>query len=76
MMQSQKISEREQEVLKMIADEYSMQSIASKLYISHHTVISHRKNLKKKLSAKNSAGLIRRAFELGILSITSSANVA
>lgn len=69
-----KISEREEEVLILIANEYSMNSIARVLYISHHTVISHRKNLKRKLSAKNSAGLIRRAFELGIL--TATVNVA
>ena len=68
------ISPREEEVLMLIANEYSMHSIANRLFISHHTVVSHRKNLKRKLSAKNSAGLVRRAFELGILSAT--ANVA
>ena len=61
------ISSREQEVLHLVAYEYTSQEIASKLYISNHTAITHRQNLMKKLDVKNSAGLVRRGFELGIL---------
>ena len=64
-----KISEREQEVLKLIAHEHTINMIAKRLFISHHTVISHRKNIMSKLDVKNTAGLIRRSFELGYLSI-------
>ena len=63
------ITPREQEVLYLIAHEYTTQMIASSLFISHHTVDSHKKNLKEKLGAKNVAGMIRRAFELGQLSV-------
>ena len=63
-------SNREAEVLHLIAHEYSSKQIASQLYISMHTVLSHRKNLLEKLSAKNTAGLIRRAFEERIIQLS------
>jgi len=63
------ISIREVEVLNLIALEYTINMIAAKLFISHHTVISHRKNLMRKLDAKNTAGLIRKAFEYGLFII-------
>ena len=61
------ISRREKEILYLIAYEMTSQEIAERLYISNHTAISHRKNLMEKLSVKNTAGLVRRGFELGIL---------
>jgi DNA-binding CsgD family transcriptional regulator len=61
------ISKREQEILHLISYEYSSINIAEKLFISINTVITHRKNLLAKLNAKNTAGLIRRGFELGYL---------
>ena len=63
------ISERERQVLQLIAYEYSSNEIAQKLYISHHTVVSHRKQLLQKMNVRNTAGLIRRAFEEHILQI-------
>ena len=63
------ISRREQEVLHLIAHEKTSKEIAADLYISSHTAISHRKNLMEKLDVKNAAGLVRRGFELGLLSI-------
>lgn len=63
------ISPREQEVLHMIAWEYSTKQIAQKLYLSYETIHSHRKNLKRKLNASNTAGLVRIGFELGILEL-------
>jgi len=64
-----KITNREQEVLRLVAYEKTSQEIASKLYISNHTAISHRKHLMEKLNVKNTAGLVRRGFELGFLSL-------
>lgn len=60
------ISPREKEVLQLIAHEYTAKEIASMLYISTHTVDSHRKNLFEKLEVKNTAGMVRVAFEIGI----------
>jgi DNA-binding CsgD family transcriptional regulator len=66
------ITTREREVLKLIAFEHSTIEIADVLYISSHTVTSHRKNLLHKLNAKNTAGLVRKGFELGLLGYTIS----
>ena len=65
----QELTTREIEVLNMISYEYSSHEIASKLYVSPHTVQSHRKNLLLKLDAKNTAGMIRKGFELGYLTV-------
>ena len=64
------ISQREKEILNLVAFENSSKMIAQELYISEHTVISHRKNLMTKLNATNTAGLVRRAFETGILNLS------
>ena len=63
------VSLREREILYLIAHEYSTGEIADKLFISPHTVISHRRHLLQKMKVRNSAGLIRRAFEEHILQI-------
>lgn len=69
MQQCTSISIREREVLQLIAHEYSSREIAKLLFISPHTVMSHRKKLLVKLDAKNTAGLIRSAFEKRILEL-------
>ena len=61
------LSERETEVLKLIAAEYTQQQIAEKLFISPHTVIFHRRKLLFKFDTKNTAGLIKAAMEKGFL---------
>lgn len=61
------ISTREKEVLQLISNELNTRQIAKALFISVHTVISHRRNLLRKLQAQNSAGLVRRGFEFGLL---------
>ncbi|MDG2450176.1 MAG: helix-turn-helix transcriptional regulator [Saprospiraceae bacterium] len=61
------VSNREKEVLNLIAYEYTSYEIAEMLFISKHTADSHRKNLLIKLDAKNTAGLVRKAFEQKLL---------
>ena len=56
------ISKREIEILRLISLGCSTKDIANQLHVSNETVKSHRKNLFKKLSAKNSANLIRNAI--------------
>ena len=51
------LTEREIEVLKLIAQEYSTKEIAGQLFISVNTIETHRKNLIKKLRVKNVVGL-------------------
>lgn len=58
-----KLTDREIEILRLIGKEMSSQEIADKLFISFHTVESHRANLMSKAGVKNTAGLIRWATE-------------
>ena len=62
-----KLSKREVEILQLIGKEYSSQQVADKLFISFHTVESHRANLMFKAGVKNTAGLIRWAVENDLL---------
>lgn len=62
-----KLTNREKEILKLIVDEYTTAEIAERLFISKHTVESHRSNLLIKTGAKNIAGLIRITFEENLL---------
>ena len=61
------LTRRETEVLQMIANGFTNQEIADKLFVSPLTVDSHRKNLLMKLSAKNTAELIKIAFCKGLI---------
>lgn len=60
------ITQREKEVLSLIVEEYTTGEIAKKLFISYCTVETHRINLIQKLGVKNTAGLVRVAFEAGL----------
>lgn len=62
-----KLTRREVEVLKLIADGLTNQEIAEKLFVSASTIDSHRKNLISKLNVKNTAALVRIALENKIL---------
>ncbi len=62
-----KITKREMEVLKCIAMEQTTNEISEKLFISTHTVETHRKNLLSKLQVKNTAGLVKYAIKIGLI---------
>ena len=53
----EEISSREKEVLRLVALGMTNKEIAEKLFISTHTVISHRKNITAKLGIRTIAGL-------------------
>jgi len=59
------LTKREKEILILIAQEYSNPQIAEALFLSILTVNTHRKNLLKKLDAKNTAGLVKYAIGQG-----------
>ncbi len=61
------ISERELEVLKLIAEGYTNVEIADKIFLSKRTVEGHRQNLIDKAGVRNTAHLVKFAFERGIL---------
>lgn len=54
---SNELTERETDVLKLVASGFSNKEIAAQLFISTHTVISHRKNITEKLDIKSISGL-------------------
>lgn len=60
------LTNREIDVIKLIAQEHNSNQIAEKLFISLNTVETHRKNLFKKLNVKNSLGLIKFALKHGL----------
>ena len=62
-----KLTVREKEILALIIKEFTTDEIANELFVSIKTVESHRSNLIQKLGVKNSAGLVRVAFEKGLM---------
>lgn len=62
------LSEREVEIIKLIAEGFTTKRIAEKLFLSFHTIGTHRKNIFKKLRIRNSSELIRYAIQNGIIS--------
>ncbi|MBN8825201.1 MULTISPECIES: response regulator transcription factor [unclassified Spirosoma] len=57
------ITQRELDVLKLIAQEYSGTQIAEKLFISPTTVETHRKHLMQKLGVQTTIGLVKYALK-------------
>jgi DNA-binding CsgD family transcriptional regulator len=61
------LTDREREVLKLVAESHSTKEIASKLNISAKTVDNHRTNLMRKLDLHDVASLTRYALEIGMI---------
>jgi DNA-binding NarL/FixJ family response regulator len=61
------LTQREREVLKLIAEGYKNRDIADYLYISVKTVEKHRANLMKKLDLHNTSALTAYAMEKGLV---------
>jgi DNA-binding NarL/FixJ family response regulator len=63
------ISEREQQVLQLICEEYTTPEIAKQLFISPRTVEGHRNHLMEKLGCRNVAGLVIAALQQELVHI-------
>ncbi len=63
------LTEREQEVLKLIADGLTNQEIADKLTISVKTVERHRANIMGKLNLHNRTELVKYAIRKGMIDV-------
>ena len=61
------LSQREQEILRLVAQGVSSKEIAEKLTITHKTVENHRCNIRTKLDLHNTADLVRYATKMGLL---------
>jgi DNA-binding NarL/FixJ family response regulator len=66
-LESASLTSREEEVLRLIVEEYTTEEIAGKLFISLNTAESHRKNIIAKLGVRNTAGLVREALRMRLL---------
>ena len=64
------LSDRELEVLRLLATDLDGPGIAGELVVSLHTVRSHTKSIYAKLGVNNRRAAVRRAGELGLLSRT------
>ncbi len=62
------LSERENEIIKYIAEGQTNAQIAEQLFLSNHTINTHRKNIMAKLGVKNTAGIVMYAVKTQIVS--------
>lgn len=62
------ISARESEIIKLIAEGNTNSQVADKLFISSHTVNTHRKNIMQKLGVNNAAAIVMYAVKTGLVS--------
>ena len=62
------ISKREGEIITFIAEGYTNTQIAEKLFLSAHTINTHRKNIMSKLGVKNTAGIVMYAVKSNLIS--------
>lgn len=69
MQDNGELTSREKDVIKLIALGLANKEIADKLFISIHTVISHRKNITEKLGIKSISGLTVYAIMNNLLDI-------
>lgn len=67
--QEQKLTARESEILKLVAEGYSNQLIADKLYISVRTVESHKNHIMQKLELTTTVDLVKYALKNKIIDI-------
>ena len=63
------LSQREREVLQLLATGYTNQQIADRLYLSVKTVETYKARLKEKLGLQGRAELVRYAIKIGLLDL-------
>ena len=57
------LSNRELQIIQFIAEGYTNSQIAAIVYLSNHTINTHRKNIMKKLGVNNTAGIVMYAVK-------------
>ena len=61
------LTDREQEICRLLVEGYDVNKIANKLFISPKTVKNHKANIMQKLAIHNYHGLIRYAVKIGLV---------
>jgi DNA-binding NarL/FixJ family response regulator len=64
-----RLTPREQEIMRMLAEGLPKSEIADRLFISTKTVENHRSNIMKKLDLHNAMDLVRYSAKLGLIDI-------
>lgn len=62
-----RLSPREVEIVQLVAEGLSNKEIAEKIFLSVHTVTTHRKNIMSKLGVNNTAGLVMFAIRQNLI---------
>ena len=61
------LSQREIQIIRLSAEGLKATEIADRIFLSVHTVNTHRQRIYSKMSVKNVSDMIRKATELGII---------
>ncbi len=61
------LTDRENQILQLIADGNTSQEIATRLFLSYHTIENYRDNILLKLDVKNTAALVKKSVMLGLV---------
>lgn len=61
------LTDREKEILFLICQELTMKEIGQRLFLSENTVRNHRVNIMEKVGVNNIVGLVKYAYEAGIV---------
>ena len=64
-----RLTNREREILQLIAEGYTSKRIGEKKFISVKTVENHRANIMNKLDIHETAGLVRYAIQIGLVDL-------
>jgi len=64
---AKRLTDREEEILKLICNEKSLKEIALSLSVSEKTIQSHKLHIHNKLGVKSTVGLVKAAYELGLI---------
>lgn len=65
--ESAELTDREREILLLICQELTMKEIGQRLFLSENTVRNHRVHIMGKIGVNNIVGLVRYAYEAGIV---------
>ena len=66
---SAELTNREEEILRLVCQQYTAEEIADQLFISVKTVNGHRNNLLLKTGSRNATGLVLFAVRNNIITV-------
>ena len=65
--QSRHLSHREMEVISLLSDGYNTKEVSALLYVSFHTIETHRRRALQKMGARNMIHAVKMGMENGLL---------